>query len=127
MKTFSLISNLRTFLKTDGTPEGMESLNGIRVLTAIWLILGHEYFMREPITSKIISTLRVPHIPFAFDITSHVISRCRKFPGRRTQTFQIVFFATHRTILVHCRHLLLLKVYYYFYAEIMFNLMKYLF
>ena len=56
MKTFSLISNLRTFLKTDGTPAGMESLNGIRVITIIWLILGHENFMRAPAISKYFQT-----------------------------------------------------------------------
>ena len=56
MKTFSLISNLRTFLKTDGTPAGMESLNGIRVITIIWLILGHENFMTAPAISKYFQT-----------------------------------------------------------------------
>ena len=123
MKTFSLIFNLQIFLKTDGTPEGMESLNGIRVITIMWLILGHEYFMKAVITSKSILSPLVWHIPFSFDITYHVTSCCRKCPGHQTQTFQIIGLATHCTILVLCGYFLLLEV--YFYAKIMFTLIKF--
>ena len=52
LQSFSFISNMRKFVNMTSTPKGMECLNGIRVLSMSWVILGHIYPFLNFFTSK---------------------------------------------------------------------------
>ena len=45
LSSFSLVSNIHKLCTMDATPRGMEALNGVRVLSMAWVILGHTYVM----------------------------------------------------------------------------------
>ena len=38
-------------LKLDGTPKGMECLNGIRVISMAWILVVHQMNMRDVFSS----------------------------------------------------------------------------
>ncbi len=52
LMSFSLISNIKKMVSTSATPKGMECLNGIRVISIAWVILGHTYVTVFAYTSK---------------------------------------------------------------------------
>ena len=51
LKSFSFMSNVQFLLKMDATPKGMESLNGIRVISMAWIIIAHGTNMRDRFSS----------------------------------------------------------------------------
>ena len=77
LQSFSFISNMRTLVNMTSTPRGMECLNGIRVLSMGWVILGHIYPSLHVFTSKyaifvLIYRLSVPDLlqTYSFDYSS---------------------------------------------------------
>ena len=50
--SFSLISNTKKLFSTSSTPEGMGALNGMRIISIAWVILGHAYAMQLTWTSE---------------------------------------------------------------------------
>ena len=53
---FSLIKNTSRIMDTNVPASAITSINGMRVLSMWWVILGHVYFLQvQPISSVIIS------------------------------------------------------------------------
>ncbi len=52
LTSFSILSNGEKMVKMDSTPKGMGCLNGMRVLTIAWIVLGHDYLIFGSYLSK---------------------------------------------------------------------------
>ena len=64
---FSLFKNLSMILSTKQPPAAITSLNGIRVISMFWVILGHTYFWAALVDPRISNlTYVLTHLPQRF-------------------------------------------------------------
>ena len=56
LSSFSVLSNGEKMVKMDSTPKGMGCLNGMRVLSISWIVLGHVYIFMLGFISEYLYT-----------------------------------------------------------------------